>query len=271
MKITLASFVIIVHHLLFAQGQWEMKWTIPCDSLTVWDIDQASFSIVCSQNNIIKRDQNGKKICEQSIKSIGAITKIDAANIFKLALFSENQQQICFLDNVLTIQDECVDLSKFDIQFAQTFSYTAQNDRLWVYDQLNSSIKLITHQTVEQQFIQNLRSLLPYSIVSQLVEWENELYLIDDTGKVHHFDLFGSLVGTIELPSAGWTQPWKDGFLVAAGHTITYFDPNLAEATPFFNTSTALTDPILSFKWQAATQLLYVQTKDELTCSQFKK
>lgn len=270
MKNLITCFLIIVHQLLLAQSQWEEKWSVPCDSNTVWDIDQANNSIVYGQNNLIKRDGNGKKISEQSIKSIGEITKIDASNTFKMAVFSENQQQICFLDNALAIQNECIDLTTFDIQYAETFSYTAQNDRLWVYDQLNSTVKLITLESMNQQTIQNLRSLIQFTVIDQLFEWNNELYLVTDNERIHHFDVFGSYLGTITVPNSQWIQPWKEGFLVATGTEINYFEASRGTAIPFF-ISIPTETAILSFKWQAQTQLLFVQTSTKLTCFHFKK
>lgn len=270
MRNRITIFFIIVHHLLLSQSNWEEKWSIPCDSNTVWDIDQANNSIVYSQNNIIKRDGNGKKISEESIKSIGEISKIDASNTFKIAVFSENQQQICFLDNVLAIQNECIDLTNFDIQYAESFSYTAQNDRLWVYDQLNSTVKLITIESMKQQTIQNLRSLIRFSVINQLFEWNNELYLVTDNEKIHHFDVFGSYLGTVIIPSTQWIQPWKGGFLSATAHEINYIETSFAGSIPFFQ-NIPIETPILSFKWQAASQLLFVQTRSKLTCFRFKK
>jgi hypothetical protein len=270
MKKRITCLLIIFHQLVLAQSQWEEKWSIPCDSTTVWDIDQANNSFVYSQNNLIKRDGNGKKISEQSIKSIGEITKIDASNTFKIAVFSENQQQICFLDNALAIQNECIELTSFDIHYAETFSYTAQNDRLWVYDQLNSTLKLITLESMKQQKIQNLRSLIQFTAIDQLFERNNELYLVTDNKKIHHFDVFGSYLGTVIVPNSHWIQAWKDGFLSATANEINYVESSLTSSIPFFLMLPDETT-ILSFKWQAASQLLFVQTSTKLTCFQFKK
>jgi hypothetical protein len=270
MRNCITLFILVIHQLVLAQSQWEEKWSIPCDSSTVWDIDQANNSIVYSQNNLIKRDAKGQKISEQSIKSIGEITKIDASNTFKIAIFSENQQQICFLDNALAIQNECIDLTAFDIQYAETFSYTEQNDRLWVYDQLNSTVKLITLESMKQQTIQNLRSLIQFTAVNQLFEWKNELYMVTDNEKIHHFDVFGSYLGTVVVPNTYWIQAWKDGFLFATGNEINYFETGRSASVPFFITLPS-EKGIISFKWQVVSQQLFVQTRTKLTCFQFKK
>ena len=257
--------LIIFHQLVLAQSQWEEKWSIPCDSTTVWDIDQANNSFVYSQNNLIKRDGNGKKISEQSIKSIGEITKIDASNTFKIAVFSENQQQICFLDNALAIQNECIELTSFDIQYAETFSYTAQNDRLWVYDQLNSTLKLITLESMKQQKIQNLRSLIQFTAIDQLFERNNELYLVTDNEKIHHFDVFGSYLGTVIVPNSHWIQAWKDGFLSATANEINYVESSLTSSIPFFLMLPDETT-ILSFKSVSYTHLRAHETLSDLVC-----
>jgi hypothetical protein len=65
-------------------------------------------------------------------------------------------------------------------------------------------------------------------------------------------------------------QPWKEGFLVATEKDINYFDPILIETVSFFE-NLHISDAIISFKWQASTQLLFVQTTKEISCFQFKK
>ncbi len=48
----------------------------------------------------------------------GEITQLLPINAFKTILFSQDQQQICILDNTFSINGECMDLEDFNIQNA---------------------------------------------------------------------------------------------------------------------------------------------------------
>lgn len=199
----------------------ELVWSMPLDETSVWDNDDAGNIYLFRNQAIVKLDSNGRQLLTQSTKSIGQVAKIDASNWMKIALFSEEQQQICYLDNALGILPDCIELSELGINLAQNFSASAQTDRIWVYDQLNSELQIITLRTNQRQIVQNLSGLAEISSVSDMTEYGNTLMLMDAQGKVLLFDNFGSLQETFAT-DASCFFPYDHSFFFIKEHQL-YF------------------------------------------------
>lgn len=88
---------------------------------------------------------------------------------------------------------DCIELSDLGINLALNFSTSAQTDRIWVFDQLNSELHIITLRNNQRQIVQNLSALAEMSTVQDMTEYGNTLMLMDTEGKVLLFDNFGSL------------------------------------------------------------------------------
>lgn len=218
---------------LKAQQSWKQVWATPVDSTAVWDVDQAGNTYLVNQQTISKLDTVGKQLLTQSTKSMGTIAKIDASNWMKIAIFSEDQQRICYLDNALALQPGCIDLTELGVNLAQHFSTSAQTDRIWIYDQLNSELQLITIRNSQRQIIQNLAALVDLGTVLQLTEFQNKLYLLDNRGQVIALDNFGSFLSARSI-TATHIQPFSTGFLASDKQFIRFSDEETEKLIPFF-------------------------------------
>lgn len=261
----LLTFLLICSSFLAnAQQAWVEKWRVSLEADDVWDIDQAGNVYLVHQQSISKRDTTGKQLLTQSIKSIGTIAKIDASNWLKIAIFSEEQQQICYLDNALGIQPNCLDLSEWGINLAQNFATSNQTDRIWVYDQLNSELQLITTRNNQRQIVQNLRSLVDIGNVVQLMEFQNKLYLLDNGGNIITFDNFGTFLGSITIP-ATHIQPYGESILASSHNRITFSSEDQTEPTFFFELDD--TKAIIT-QFHLVGKRLYVSTTTDFYCFQ---
>jgi hypothetical protein len=243
---------------------WTLRWELPVTTEFTWDADQAGNVYLFDEFSVSKLDTAGKKLLTQSTKSIGTIAKIDASNWLKIAIFSEEQQQICYLDNALAIQPGCIDLTALGVNVAQQFSTSAQTDRIWVYDQLNSELQLITIRTNQRQIVQNLKSLIDIGNVVQLTEFQNTLYLLDDRGQITTFDNFGTFIGSMSISST-WVQPFNTGVLTAFGSTINFTDSDGEITQPFFELPGETAD---IRRFVLVGKHLYLSTKDAFYCFQ---
>ena len=118
----------------------------------------------------------------------------------KVIAFSEEQQIVCFFDNTLTQSEDCIELSTNFIQNATIVVTSAQPNKIWVYDQLNSKLYLLSiGETSQQQEIDNLRGILNSSQFSQLIERNNQLLLLNQNKGVYVMDMYGSLIESIEM------------------------------------------------------------------------
>lgn len=137
----------------------------------------------------------------QSIKSMGEIDQILPINALKTYLFSQTQQQICLIDNTLSIQSKCIDLEEIEIEYALFCAISNRPNLIYVYDQFNSTLFLInTKGNTIIQKVSNLEGVLSMdSEISEIKEYNNDLFLRTLSGKVYQLDMFLNLIK--ELPS----------------------------------------------------------------------
>ena len=179
--------------------EWKERIIYPIDSTGIWTTDVLGNLYVYSNQVINKFDSSGVLKFSQSIKSLGNINEIQVLNSMKLVTFSEEQQLICYLDNTLTVNGDCLELDDKEVDFATAFAVSSRPDYLWVYDQMNSQLRLIATgaDTRQQQSIANIRGLLNAEHIQSLEEHNNQLYVFVNGKGIFIFDTYGSLVKSI--------------------------------------------------------------------------
>ncbi|MDP4797489.1 MAG: hypothetical protein NWR50_01375 [Crocinitomicaceae bacterium] len=190
----------------FCQGQdstlytWTKQLELSIGENDNWSVDVLGNIYVTANRTIQKFDSLGMKKFSQSIKSLGHLKSLMPINTMKLLTFSEEQQLICVLDNTLTLSEECIDLSSFDIGNATMVAVSGQPDKVWVVDQLNSKLLLLSLGRTDQfQEIKNLQGILNISEIVAIQEVENELFLASSEGNIYRFDLYGSLINVHDM------------------------------------------------------------------------
>jgi hypothetical protein len=181
--------------------QWKKRGEIKIGFEDVWSVDILGNIYSTDDRVINKYDSIGKLKFSQSIKSFGHLKDLQPINPMKVIGFSEEQQIICVLDNTLTLSDECVDLTRFDIGNASLIAVSGQSDKLWVLDQLNSKLLLLSlNHSSQFQEVKNLQGILNMAEILLIKEVNNELFLADAKGKIYQFDVYGSLLSVYEHP-----------------------------------------------------------------------
>lgn len=196
-RMILLTILIAACSVTFAQDsvvKWSQVYSRPISWYDVWSVDGVGNLIKTNRNLIEKLDSTGSVRFSQSIRSLGSFTEISPVNAMKLMTFSADQQTICTFDNTLTLSENCIDLSEFGVQSAIHVSASAQPDRVWVLDQLNSQLMCLNLSTKKYTEVSNLAGLLNLEQVDELREYGNELYILDRSKGVYRFDFFGSLV-----------------------------------------------------------------------------
>lgn len=160
-----------------------------------WAVDALQHVYLTDKERIKKIDKEGQVLFVQSLKSMGRIKSIQVLTPLKIIVFSEEQQTVCFLDNSLSLTEDCVELSAYDFSYINHVAVSAQSDKLWVFDQENSTLSLLElHGKLQGQDIKNLSGLLQIQELSTLKEMANKLYLSDTQNGLYIFDLYGSLI-----------------------------------------------------------------------------
>ncbi len=182
---------------LFSHSQdsivWKLEWKLVIEN-AIWEVDSFGNLIINEGDKLQKYDSIGRQTFSQSNKNWGKFTSIDASNPMKILLFSENQQLISYVDNTLSGQQDLIDLNQLDFSYVTLVATSGQPDKLWVFDSDNSKIALISRNVIQQQRIENIRGLLGCKDVKQLVEKDNNLYLIDAQQGILKFDIYGTFI-----------------------------------------------------------------------------
>ncbi|MFT5778739.1 MAG: hypothetical protein ACI837_001695 [Crocinitomicaceae bacterium] len=177
------------------QYTWKEKSSFPLDSSSTWSVDQLENHYVSSNGSIHKYDSTGLLRFVQSVKSYGDMTALVPINAMKLVHFSEEQQTVCFFDNTLTAYQDCIDLLEGDILNASLVCASSQSDRLWILDQLNSTLHQIAFGGNNVGFaIDNLAGILDMNRVAQILESGEKLYMLDQLKGIYVFDIYGSFI-----------------------------------------------------------------------------
>lgn len=231
----------------------------------VWDIDGLGNMIVVEANQLKKYDPQGNLLFTQSVKNLGNITKLDARNPMKIMFFSEEQQLVGILDNSLTLQGEYFDLSTFGLRYAQAFSASFQNNKFWIYDQENSKLELVSTNKQQSINIENLKSLLEFNEVTQLIEDDVFLYLYDKTKGIYKLDNYGNLLHFIPNHTGTCIHIEKAIIYVLCGDKILAYSEKESVPLQLNLPSSA----IIQFKKQG--EFFYFLEKNKLSKFSFKK
>lgn len=206
----LITALILLPGILFSQRLEELK-TYPISGQAIWMVDGLENIIISDRDRLTKYDKNGKLLFEQSQKSLGRLDKIELVNSLKIYGFSENQQLVCFYDNSLTSMEKCIDLSEYDLVNVSTVASSGQSDKMWAFDQVNSSLYLLSFKgLLQSQNVKNLNGILDAAHIAELIEWDNKLFILDNQKGIYVFDLYGTLIRFIEVQQVKWIQFYND-------------------------------------------------------------
>jgi hypothetical protein len=182
--------------------EWKEKTTYSIAENEVWSVDGLENFYVSRKGLIEKYDSIGLLKFSQSIKSLGRMSQMIPVNTMKLMHFSEEQQTLCYFDNTLSSLDDCIDLAEEGIVNATLVSASNQPNKIWVLDNLNSRLLLLSLNNLNQpQELDNIRGVLAIDQISQIAERNNRLFLLDQVKGVYIFDLYGSLLEFIPQES----------------------------------------------------------------------
>lgn len=175
---------------------WELLKEYNVGADAVWSVDGLE-NVYASSNSVISKfDSSGTLKFTQSIKSLGNMTQLEPINTMKIVHFSEEQQTLCYFDNTLSPNDDCLELIDREVFNASRIASSGRSDKVWVYDNLNSSLRLLDLEGDKFQSIEinNLKGVLGLEDIVNIKERYNQLFILDQKKGVFVFDMYGSLV-----------------------------------------------------------------------------
>ena len=110
-------------------------------------------------------------------------------------MFSDDQQQLCILDNTFSPNGNCIDLEDFEIQNAKLCAVSARPNLIYILDEFNSTLLIVDFIELKvTQSILNAAALIGRELdIIELKEHKNELFALNTDGSVLVFDMFLNL------------------------------------------------------------------------------
>lgn len=175
---------------------WSLEHQFKMHSNDIWSVDKLENVYVSDGESIKKFDSTGVLKFQQSIKSFGQVTQLAPVNSMKLIYFSQEQQSLCFLDNTLTATEGCIDLADYEIYNAEWIATSTRPELLWVYDNVNSTLKLISLKTMGEVNLEivNVIGVLGLNSIDKILEANQYLYVFDASKGVYQLDFYGGLL-----------------------------------------------------------------------------
>lgn len=228
LKVNLKLFVVVLvcYTVGYAQTEsWQevQKIEIP-DGTDHWYVD-GQHNVYFTKKEQIQKVARTNLAAVQSIKEWQSIDGIEAINALKLMLFSAEQQQICFTDNTLSMQGECISLEELGLSNVTSVAVSKRPEMVWLYDEMNSQLILYNFmQKTITQSVNNLRGLLALTGTLQIKETQTGLWVKDGEGKVILMDDFMNEVRQYKLPNK-YSVPIDENLYYLMDNCLMKWDP----------------------------------------------
>lgn len=261
----LIGLFLLLSSNFFAQiDSLKVIYTLPVSDEVVWTADVIGNLYAIEKDVLVKYDTTGQKRYSQSIKSLGRITQVECQSSMRIWLFSKDQQTLSVADNTLSSHQESFDLNELGYEYVTLFCTSAQANKLWVYDEVNST--LVFHDFVrnEKRAIENLKGTLRCGRIVQMKEIDNQLYLLDDENRIFVIDRFGSLIDSYSLPISEKVFWLRDKMVLLQGNSLYLWEQSSKEARPIYPELIGVESMRFEFP------NLFVKTSKKLTKYQYK-
>jgi hypothetical protein len=234
MKFRLFFVFCFVGSLVFTQQLTLVETFVSPTPIDTWTIDGQNNLLVVSENNIQKKAMNGERRFNQTFKSLGNIQSISPINAMKIVLFSDVQQSIAIVDNTLSQQGDIIDLS--ELGFSNVVFVCASNrpNLIWVFDQFRSNLCLVDFN--QQKIVQQVQNILQEeSGIVQMLEYQDHLYVLFQSGKVKSYDFLLNYMDTFELPKSEQIQIRNNTFFLLNTGKVETHTFRIAQAPPYWS------------------------------------
>lgn len=154
--------------------------------------------VVRNNNQLIRFNEQGDSTAAYQNLSYGELQQVDVANPLKILLYFPAYSKLVILDKLFVVQNE-VNLQGTTLQHPTVIAHSLQN-RVWVYDDYQATLKLVDEQMNVVLQTKDLRQeLQSIPNISSITEADWKVFLCDPKSGVHVFDFSGNFVQTISI------------------------------------------------------------------------
>ena len=209
---------LILHKKIYIQGNY-------------FTTDNLGACYLVDGDEMTKYDENGTVFKKFSIKAFGKIESIDASNPLKVLLYYKDFAKIIYLDNTLSLNGNPIDLE--DVELTQaSLACSSHDNGIWLYNQQKFEILRLDQNLKTAQQSGNLNQLLGVDIQPNfLCEYNNSVYLNNPKTGILVFDIFGTYVKTIPIPSLKNFQVSNNAIYFLRDNKMVAYDLKITEET----------------------------------------
>lgn len=182
-------------------------------------VDKLENFYFTKNNSIIKTNKNFDTIATFDYKAFGSISYIDVSNPFISIIFYKDINRIIFLDNSLSELRAPVLLDDLDLYNVDVVCTSSQSG-FWAYDKQNSQVFLINKDLIKVQQGVNLYSLVESANATEIIESNNFIFLLFDSGQIVVLDKFGSFYKNLKNTNVKFFDAFNDIIYIINGSNL---------------------------------------------------
>lgn len=185
-------FYKILILLLFCFGFIQTKPLKIIQKHQYFKVDNLGNIYFVNHEEITKYNAQGKLINRYSNLKLGDVTSLDVTNPLKIIAYYRDFQQLVFLDNLLSVNSEPINLE--DLGYEQTELVCASaNNSFWIYDNRNAELIRFNAQSKIVNRTGNLNQILEIKLKPNfLLEQNGMLYMNCIDLGIQVFDIYGT-------------------------------------------------------------------------------
>lgn len=188
--------------------------------------------IVTPDNKVIKYNPEGRELYRFNNNTLGTLSLMDVTDPFNLLLYYPDFQVAILLDRTL---NQLGQFNLWEYGLFQPRAIGMANDNLlWVYDEVNFTLKKLDRQGQVAAQSDNLNLLLPRPPKPiALLARNNRVYMNDPAMGILVFDNFGQYLRTLAIKDVTFFQILEDDTVWCRSNGVwLQYDPNTQQSRP---------------------------------------
>lgn len=213
---------------------------------------------------LCKYDSNGKPLFIYEDYKKGKISMVDVSNPMKNVIFYQDNMLITIVDQTLS------ELATYSLQDLGFYSVSclahSRDEDFWIFDNASFQLKKINENGSVIYQSEKFNLLFSENVqVQQIIDFENNVYLLDKQNGIYVFDRMGTFLK--KIPLVGLTS-----FQIIQGIIVYYKDGKLFS----YNTQSLLEEEMALPEWlvslycQIQKDKIYIIEADRVSIYSFK-
>jgi hypothetical protein len=228
--------------------------SIPIDGSKIV-VDKMGYMYAVESDRIIKYSPQGDSMFYYCNKLLGEIDQLEVSLALRPLIFYKNSNQIIITDNTLSAQiNQTIPLEQLDWQQVTRIASSFNDNKVWLFDQSNFELLLVSRQLNIEQRSGNLLQIINLDSIEakQIKEYQNKIFLNNPKNGIHIFDLFGTYYNTIHLTGL-------DDFELYNNYIVSFRNDSICFYNTIAFTETTIPTPLSDFvSITLKNELLYI-------------